>query len=251
MRIAISASQCQGKTTLCNDILAAWPSYQKSPESYRKLLKEQNLPVNKLVTKDSQLKILNALYEDCKQFKSSSDKVIFDRCALDNIIYSLWSLDKKASDIDPKFINECSDIVKESMRFIDIIFFLPITNIAPVPLEEREGREIDADYVGEIDNLFKAVAHQHSKNQCPLFIKGDSPPIIEIFGSREERLALLKYYINDEGNLVDSDTSVLDINSLGDIESLIQDQREQAAIEKKQKLIISDIKNEVKQKKHK
>lgn len=251
MRIAISASQCQGKTTLCNDILKNWPSYVKSPESYRKIVKESNLPVNKQVTKDSQLKILTALYEDCKQFTKFTDKVVYDRCPLDNIVYSLWAFDKQSSDIDGKFMQECTDIVKEAMRFFDIVFFLPITKVAPVKLEERDLREIDEEYVTEIDNIFKAVAYQHSKNNCPFFIKGDAPPIIEIFGSPIERIELLKQYLDNDGNLVAADTSVLDINQLGDIESLIQDQKNQMNFELKEKKIITNIRQDVKSQKNK
>jgi len=249
MRIAISGSQNQGKSTLVNDILANWPQYKKGPESYRKLIKEQNIPLNKNVTKDGQLKILNAVYEDCKQFTKNTDKVVFDRCALDNIIYSLWAAETKSSDIDSAFIGECAKIVRESMRFIDVIFFLPITKVAPVPLSEKDTREIDPAYVAEIDNLFKAVAHQHSKNECPLFIKGDAPPIIEIFGSPKERIQLLTHYLDSEGNLVDG-PSILDVNNLTDVESLIHDQREQIAIELKEKAIITDIKADVKRTKN-
>ena len=251
MRIAISASQCQGKTTLCNDILKNWPSYVRSPESYRKLVKEDNLPINKQVTKDGQRKILNALYEDCKQYTKPTDKVVFDRCPLDNIVYSLWAFDKESSDIDGQFMKECTEIVKESMRFFDIVFFLPITKAAPVELKERDLRDVDAEYVTEIDNIFKAVSYQHGKNDCPFFIKDDAPPIIEIFGSPQERIELLKYYLNNDGDLVESDKSVLDINQLGDLESLIQDQKNQMNIELKEKKIITGIKQDVKTQKNK
>ena len=225
MRIAISGAQCLGKTTLCNDVLDTWKTYKKGPESYRKIVKENNLPLNKDVTKDGQRQILQAQYKDIKQFKQG-DKVIFDRCPIDNIVYSIWSLDKNKSDIDEDFIRESIETVKESMRYIDIIFFIPITKAAPVQLEERIMREIDEEYITEIDHLFKAISHQHGRNECPFFHKDDAPPIIEIFGSREERIELLKYYLNTDGDLIETQSSVLDLENLHAAEQLLREQKE-------------------------
>ena len=136
MRIAISGSACQGKTTLVKDILKNWPSYNRSNESYRKLLKEENIKINKEVDKDGQWKILNCLIDDI-QHTEKGDKIIFDRCPLDNLVYSLWAEDKKSSDIDKASIDKCIPLVQESMKAIDIIFFLPITKVAPVKVEEK------------------------------------------------------------------------------------------------------------------
>ena len=43
MRIAISGSACQGKTTFINDFVKTWPKYTRSVESYRNLIKEENI----------------------------------------------------------------------------------------------------------------------------------------------------------------------------------------------------------------
>ena len=64
MRIAIVGSACQGKTTLINDFLKKWPSYSRSNESYRDLIKKEKLKLNKGVDKDGQWKILNCLIDD-------------------------------------------------------------------------------------------------------------------------------------------------------------------------------------------
>ena len=49
MRIAISGSACQGKTTFVNDILKNWPEYKRSNESYRTLLKEEKNNISGIV----------------------------------------------------------------------------------------------------------------------------------------------------------------------------------------------------------
>ncbi len=214
--------------------------YKKSSESYRHLIKEQNLPLNKKVTKDSQWKILQSLKDDCDR-TSKSDNIIFDRGTLDNIIYSLWGLTKGSSDIDEDFINKCIPVIKDSMRNIDIIFFLPITKVAPVKLIQREGREIDPEYVSEIDNLFKAVVYQHNRSMSPFFHKDDCPPIIEIFGNPIERIELLKLYINKYGDAVDTVNSVISTENIGEMESLLREQVESKQLEDKGKKIIKSI----------
>lgn len=244
MRIAISGAQNQGKSTLCNDILAQWPVYKKSDESYRQKVKELNLPLNKQATKESQRHILLALCEDSKKVRKG-DKVVFDRCPLDNIVYSLWSQSKQNSDIDDEFISECIPLVREAMRNFDLIFFTPITSVAPVPLEVREGREIDKEFVEEIDNIFKAIYKQQRKGVCPFFIKDDMPPMIEIFGAPRERIELVKYYIDAEGDLIDDTNSILSPENIDMMEKLMIDQHEakkdEDATEKKNSVIIKDI----------
>jgi len=237
MRIAISGSACQGKSTFVGDILSQWPSYARSAESYRKLT---DIPLNKKVTRDGQRQILNSLAKDQKSARKG-DKIIFDRCAIDNIVYSLWSMDKGVSDIDKAFINSCIDTVKEAMKNIDIVFFIPITEVALVKLEERDEREIDSEYVYEIDNIFKAITHQHARDKSIFFEKGDAPPIIEIFGSREERIELLKYYLDIDGDLIETQSSVLDVNNMQDMEQLLREQREQFVSDNKESLIKKGI----------
>lgn len=222
MRIAIVGSACQGKTTLINDFLKTWPAYKRSNESYRKLLKQEKVKINKEVDQDGQWKILNCLINDLQQTQKG-DKIIFDRCPLDNIIYSLWAEDKQTSDIDKDFIKKCIPLVQESMKAIDIVFFLPITKVAPVPIENKKNREIDETYIKEIDNIFKVISHNYIRNGiCPFLANDDRPPIIEIFGNPEERIEMIKLYLNDKGDLIEDETSILDSENMNSMEEILK-----------------------------
>lgn len=240
MRIAVVGSACQGKTTFINDFIKKWPSYRRSNESYRKLLKEEKININKKVDSDGQWKILNCLIDDI-QHTDKSDNIIFDRCPLDNLVYSLWAEDKQSSDIDKKFIDKCIPLVQESMKSIDIIFFIPITKAAPVKLEIKQNREIDKDFIEEIDNIFKGIEHNLMRyGVCPFMAKEDRPPIIEIFGTPEQRIEMIKFYLNDKGNLIEDETSVLDSKNISDMERLLKaqksalvDEQEETKIRKK------------------
>lgn len=241
MRIAISGSACQGKSTLVKDFLKNWPQYSRSEESYRKLLKKEKLKINKEVDKDGQWKILNCLIDDIQKTQKG-DKIIFDRCPLDNLIYSLWAEEKKTSDIDRDFIKQCIPLVQESMKSIDIIFFLPITKVAPVPIEDKKNREIDKTFIEEIDHIFKAISHVLAqKGICPFMASDDRPPIIEVFGTPEERIEIIKLYLNEEGDIITDSTSILDPENIGNMETILRAQEKALNEEKYEKKIKKNI----------
>lgn len=240
MRIAICGTACQGKTTLIDDILKNWPMYKKSKESYRKVIKEEKLKINKEVNKDGQWKIMNCLIDDLQKTEKG-DKILFDRCPLDSLVYSIWSNGKGCSDIDDNFIKECIPLVRESMKFLDIIFFIPITKAAPVKIEQKATREIDKLFIEEIDHIFKAISYQANQNKSPFFDSADRPPIIEIFGNPEERIQMVKFYLGTDGNLIESDESVLSFNNLNEMQSLLETQQNISEQEKQEKNIKKQI----------
>jgi hypothetical protein len=197
MRIAITGAACQGKSTLIKDMLKEWPDMKVPDESYRDTLDIDNHSKN--TTEDVQWDILNSMI-DIQQKYTSNDKILFDRCSLDNIAYSLWGNIK--GSISDEFVEKCIPIVKESMRFVDIIFFLPITKIAPVEIEDNGEREIDTQYVQEIDNILKTLYKQWQDDGETFFVKDDKPAMIEIFGNKSERIEMLKLYIDNDGDAI-------------------------------------------------
>ena len=203
MRIAISGTGNQGKTTLINDFLQEWSNYKTESSTYRDKLISEKLPHSKNATKDTQWKILNHMIDEMQTFKSD-DNVIMDRCPIDNLIYSLWCFEKGVGDIDKEFIDKCIPLVCESMRSLDIIFFIPITKAAPVAIEDDGVRETDKIYIKEIDNIFKMIGAQHHENngKNPFFPKDDAPGWIEVFGNRQTRIAMIKQYIDVDGDLI-------------------------------------------------
>ena len=251
MRIAISGTANQGKSTLVKDFLTEWPNYKTESSAYRKLIKEQKLPHSKLATKDSQWKILNLLVDEMQKY-TAKDNVIFDRCTLDNLVYSLWCFDKQSSDIDKEFIDKCIPVVRESLKFIDIVFFLPITKAAPVKIEKNGVREVDETYVKEIYALFKSLNMQYTHNlgKTPFFPADDCPGIIEIFGTPLERIQMLKWYLNADGNLIGGDPaapdSLFNPENILAMEELLKTQKFDASKEKAYKEEIDKIKDFVK-----
>ena len=98
MRIAICGTSNIGKSTLIRDFLNEWDMYGREVKTYRDVLNEKNLPHSKKTTKESQKAILDYMVDTLKEFKKG-DKVIFDRCPLDNLVYSMWAMSQEDSDI--------------------------------------------------------------------------------------------------------------------------------------------------------
>jgi len=156
MRIAVSGTACQGKTTFLNDFIKEWPMYSTPEKTYRDFIKENNLPHSENTNKEAQWSILNHVVDTMLE-SEKGDKVIYDRCPLDNLVYSLWAHEKRINDIDEKFINKCIPVVRESLKFLDVIFFTPITNVSPIEIVDDGTRSINKEHIEEIDHLFKGI----------------------------------------------------------------------------------------------
>lgn len=223
MRIAISGSHCMGKSTLIGDFLSEWKSYELPEKTYRHVINEKNLSHSSETNKETQRAILDFMCEQVKTY-GKDDNVIYDRCPIDNLVYSMWAYHHERSDIDADFIKESIPKVREALKYIDIIFYIPITRVTPTPEYVDNGfRDKDPNTRLEIDNLFKVLAAENKDNpKSNYFEPDDRPPIIEVFGKRNERIQIMKLYLDVEGDSIDPDQNLFgDGNiTMDDIEAL-------------------------------
>jgi hypothetical protein len=249
MRIAISGTANIGKSTLIQDFLQEWPNYGFEIKTYRDILSEKQLPHSKKTTKESQKAILDYMCETLNEFKKG-DRVIFDRCPLDNLVYSMWAMTQDSCDIDEYFIDECIPLVRESLKNIDIIFFIPITKHNQIDIKDDGFRETDEQYIKEIDNFFKVLQrhyHEHPQDN-PFFPRDDSPALIEVFGSRQERIQMIKLYLDNDGDLIggDSGSEIFTPENLEMMEKLLEGQGLAKKEEDEFKAQMKKIKEELK-----
>ncbi len=248
MRIAISGTANVGKSTLIKDFLQEWPNYGFEVKTYRDVLTEKELPHSKETTKESQKAILDYMVETLKEFKEG-DKVVFDRCPLDNLVYSMWAMSQEDSDIDEDFIDECIPIVRDALSNLDIIFFIPITKFNKIEVEEDGFRETDKNYIKEIDSFFKVLQRHYHENpqDNPFFPRDDSPALIEVFGSREERIQMIRLYLDKDGDLIGGDgtSDIFTPENLDMMEQLLKDQELSKKQEDEFKTQLDKIKEEL------
>jgi predicted ATPase len=222
MRIAIIGTQNTGKTTFVNDFIKKWPMYKTLDKSYRDILKEKKLPHSKNATEETQKVILDFLIDQVTE-SSKDDNIILDHSVLDCLAYSTWlCLNEKVSE---KFLDQQRIIVRETLKLYDVLFFIPLTKAAPIKIQNDGFRETDPIFREEIDNIFKVFQESYHNGDGRVFPKDDTPAVIEIFGSPEERIKLTEFYITEDGKAYGEDQSLLDTvisatqNDLNNIEA--------------------------------
>ena len=230
MRIAFSGTGNSGKSTLVKSFLYTWDNYISPEKSYRDILKEENLPHSSNTTTDTQEKILNFFIDQVQGYDKTS-KVVFDRCPLDNIAYTMWCHDKEIKDFDKKFVTEQIALMRESLRFLDIIFLCRFDEKQAI--EDDGFRDTDKDFIKEVDNIFYSLYRQYTENpEADIFFpKGDSPCIIELPHDGQQRIDIVHEYVTPEGEMFGDETSIF--NDIDELERLVTQQK--AALDQEEK----------------
>lgn len=231
MRIAFSGAACTGKSTTLDAFLKRWPKYTVPQPSYRSILREDNH--SKKTDKRVQKQILEFMVNQQKQF-TPHECVAYDRCGLDNIVYTLWAFEKGKKGFSQNFVDECIKLVRESMRSLDIIFLMTRDEMGPI--EHNNIRETDPLYVTETDNIFKAINLQlQTTGISPFFPPNDSPALIVLEGTVEQRIEQISMYVTDDGNMYGEEQSLVNMDEIAKMETLL---REQKGIAQKEKGIL-------------
>jgi len=196
MKIAFIGTQCNGKSTLIKEFREKWPMYKQPEKTYRDLIKEKKVKNNKNGTEESQKAILNALVDEVILATVTEEKhIVFDRCVIDNIAYTLWLNERnKVSD---EFVMDSRQIALETIKMYDIIFYLPLRE--EIKIEKRKGRDIDPVYRQEIDNIFKALVSSYERNSGVFFPVRDCPAVITLEGPADLRCEQIRLYLKDTG----------------------------------------------------
>ncbi len=206
MKIAFCGTQNNGKTTLIENFKYNWPMYKSPEKSYREIIKEKNLKINKECNVESQTAIRDALLDQL--LSTSGDKyVVLDRTILDNLVYTFYGFEKGLIK-DDKFISESILLCREAMKMIDIVFWLPL-NPDIIVFEPREQRELDPLYREEIDIIFQGVYDSYLNQDGILFDKENQPPIIILEGDVQKKINTIAEYIGEDGEVIDTQDSIL------------------------------------------
>jgi len=198
MRVTTFGTSCQGKTTFIEDFIKTFPMYKKADQSYREVAKKNpKVILNENGNAEGQTLILNALCDEAMKYKKD-DNIIHDRGVYDNFAYTLWlNYKEKISDVD---VEKAIPIVREAGKFYDIIFFFPIEEnhkIEVVPDKDGQ-RSLNMEFRSEVDAIMKSIVKTYNEKRGSFFDFNDSPAIIPIYGTREERIIQAKFYIEPE-----------------------------------------------------
>lgn len=193
MRIAISGTHSQGKSTFCRDFLARHSDYIFENEPYRALKDEHEILFGDYQTQHHIDLQLNYCLEQVKKYKPG-DKVLFDRLPADYIPYSAYTAHNAHTDINKAYVDSLYKRIKPVMHHLDLIVFIPMTEDYLIELEDDGHRPVEDFYRTWVDHAFKIMYHDELEQILPAV---NAPKIVEITGPREARIALLETIIQE------------------------------------------------------
>jgi predicted ATPase len=224
MRIAFSGTGNSGKTTLVKSFLYTWTNYISPEKTYRDVIEEKNLQHSSSTNTETQSEILNFMIDQLQE-SNREDNIIYDRCPLDNIVYSMWCNEKGIKGFTKKHLTKQIALMKESMRYIDLIFLCRFD--PKQAIEDDSFRDTDKDFITEVDNIFYSLYRQYTEHpEADIFFpKGDSPCIIELPHIAQERIDLISEYVTPEGGAYGDEDSIFNSNNINELEALVKQQQ--------------------------
>jgi predicted ATPase len=244
MRIAISGTQNSGKSTLVRAFLQKWPMFGTPAKTYRDVLEENKLEHSSNTNEETQLLILDWMLKTQESIPKDAN-IIYDRCPWDNLAYTLVanSYDQISDEVAAASIS----LVRESMKHLDIIFWLPYDN--EIKVVDDGVRDVNIEHLNEVDGVFAQLYEHYSENlESDIFYpKEDCPAIIPVEGKTvDDRLFYISQFIDETGTLIEPDSNFFSEENLQLMESLLKDQEKAGKADVAVEKLMKEIKKNVK-----
>ncbi len=135
----------------------------------------------------------------------------------------MWCNDKKVKGFSNSYLSKQIELMKESMRFLDIIFLCRFDEGQVV--QDDGFRDTDKNFIKEVDNIFHSLYMQYTQNpeSDVFFPKGDSPCIIELPNKGQDRIDLISQYVTPEGVMYGDEESIF--SDIDKLEQLVTQQK--------------------------
>ena len=185
MIVSFTGAQSTGKTTLLNLIMELNPYLDSIDEVTRRIKREFNLPINECGSDITQSMIMADHIANI--YRKHGNDVVFDRCALDGVVYTHWLYNK--GKVSKEVLKWAQKIYNELISSYDVIFY---TSPDDVPLVDDGERSIDVDFREEILKLFDWYIYD-------LIIENSGANIFTVKGNIEERMIFIKKVLDKKG----------------------------------------------------
>ena len=185
MIISFTGAQSTGKTTLLNSIKDLNPYLDSIDEVTRRIKREYNLPINEDGGDITQTMIMSDHIANI--FRKYDSDVIFDRCALDGVVYTQWLYNK--GKVSKEVLQWAKKIYNTLIDKYDAIF---VTSPEDVPLVDDGERSVDIDFREEIIDIFNMYI-----DDIKIYSREVNLFVVE--GSVEERMKYIKNVLEVKG----------------------------------------------------
>jgi len=192
MIFSFTGAQSTGKTTLLKRLIEAnkgvdnWNfPFEFVPEVTRLVRREYEVSINEGGDDITQMLIMTEHIRNV--YGGKTDRLlrgihqIYDRCALDGVVYSHYLLDK--GKISRTTYEACELIYKKLRNKYDVIFY---TSPKDVELVDDGERSVDVNFRDDIIDLFNLYLYSINRDTK------DVPRVILLEGTVEERLETIK-----------------------------------------------------------
>ena len=169
MIIAISGSQCTGKSTLMNELKKdeKFKDFKFKDEIVRTLIKELNIKINDQGDDITQFLVM---YNHFKNAINTDKNIITDRCAIDCHVYSTYLY--MNNKISKYTMNESTKMVNKLKDKYSLIYYLP----PEIELKSDGVRSDSEEFRQNTHNIFLEIFNDFNI------------PYIELRGSVNQRL---------------------------------------------------------------
>lgn len=227
MRIAFSGTANSGKSTLVKSFLHTWDNYETSDKTYRDVLEEKGLEHSSNTSVDTQTVVLDFLIDQL-QGKKQDDKIVYDRCPLDAVAYTMWANSKDLEGFTDEFVGKQIAMSKEALRSLDIIFMTRF-NENTMKVVDDGTRDANIDFIKEMDNIFHTLYQQYmiAPTADVFYPKNDSPCVILLPDAPQARIDLIAEYVTPDGGMYGEEESILNPDNIEDLERLVEMQKAQ------------------------
>ena len=180
MRIAVSGSHGTGKSTLIAAFLERRPQYAHEPEAYEILADEVDLAGDDGPLPEGLESLLRWTLEAVARHAPGA-RVVHERSPVDYLAYAAASRRSWPPGDAADFIAAFAPMVRDIVRHLDLIAFLPVTRSIP----GRSART-PASGAGSIADLRRALLDDEHD-----VFAGPRPAIVEMSSSPDRQLAAL------------------------------------------------------------
>lgn len=189
MRIAVSGTHCCGKTTLIDEFLLAHQGFAHEPEPYAVLQDDYGEIFAAEPCADDFYRQLEFNVNRLRRH-SPGEQVIYERSPADFLAY-LLALNNLSRDESALQIARSSlGMVREGLRWLDMIVFLPI--------DDRDGDDVpeeeDVELRVEVNRCLEGILIEDEFE----FFASNRPVIVEAVGLTEQRVWTIEMAIRSQ-----------------------------------------------------
>src|SRR5262245_5431320 len=137
MRVAVSGSHNTGKSTLIAAFVERRPEYVHEPEAYETLADDVPLTSSEGPTPDGLQSLLDYTVSAVTS-RAPGACVVFERSPVDYLAYAAACRGAWSSPAADAFLAASVSAVRASLRHLDLIALLPVSDRSPIPSRADE-----------------------------------------------------------------------------------------------------------------